>query len=159
KRLWAKIDLGYLSNTKMSDVLDASSNAVCMHLASILHSSQHLTDGHVSPKAMQRAVGGNDDDTQMLTETGLWHAPGHDCDECPQPDNGRVYVHNYLSHNVSSDKVQRQSDRARDAANARWAKKRKTGKKQDAQSNAPRMQDAYEPHATRMQDAMPDAML
>ena len=158
-RLWAKIDLGYLSNPKMSDVLDASSNAVCMHLASILHSAQHLTDGHVSPKTIQRTVGGNDDDTNILIEQGLWHAPEHDCEECPQPDEGRIYVHNYLNHNVSSDKVQRQSDNARKAANARWNKRGKTGTTGNADRNAKRMQGASEPHAERMQDAMQNAML
>ena len=158
-RLWAKIDLGYLSNPKMSDVLDASSNAVCMHLASILHSAQHLTDGHVSPKAMQRAVGGSDEDTEILTAQGLWHAPGHDCEECPQPEPGRVYVHNYLNHNISSDKVQQQSDNARKAANARWNKRRKSTTQDNADSNASRMQGASESHANRMQDAMPNAML
>ena len=53
-RLWARIDVGYFDNAKISDALDASSNAVTMHLASILHSAQHLTDGHVSPRSMSR---------------------------------------------------------------------------------------------------------
>lgn len=159
KRLWAKIDLGYLTNPKMADILDASSIAILMHLASILHCAQHLTDGHVSPKTMQRATGGSDDDTQLLVDQGLWHEPGHDCSECPQPEENRVYVHNYLEHNISSDKVKRQSENAKKAAQARWNKKSKS----KAKSDAPRMQDASEAHTPRMQDAMqgamPDAML
>ena len=97
KRLWAKIDLGYFSNPKVADVLDESTDAVCMHIASILHSGQHLTDGHVSPRAMQRAIGGSKDDTQLLIEHGLWHAPGHDCADCPEPEENRVYVHDFLA--------------------------------------------------------------
>lgn len=145
-RLWAKVDLGYLTNPKMSDVLDASSNAVCMHLASILHCAQHLTDGHVSPKAMTRAVGGDSKDIGILIKAGLWHEPGHECDECPQPEEGRVYVHNYLNHNVSSEKINRKSEQASRAAKARWDKKK--GKDSNAGRNA-----------DRMQSALPNAML
>lgn len=145
-RLWAKIDLGYLTNPKMSDVLDASSNAVLMHLASITHSAQHLTDGHVSPKAMQRVVGGDASDIKILVNAGLWHEPDHDCDECPQPEPGKVYVHNYLNHNVSSEKVNKKSKQASKAARARWDKEKKR------ERNAERMQ-------TALQDDMHDAML
>ena len=163
KRLWAKLDLGYFSNPKVSDVLDASSNAVLMHVASILHCAQHLTDGHVAPRAMQRAVGGTDEDTQLLVQNGLWHEPGHNCEDCPQPDSNRVYVHDYLQHNTSSDKVERRSASARKAAQARWAKAKDTTTRtapSTANSNAERMHNAQQ-HA--VQDAMPvdmqDAML
>lgn len=157
KRLWAKIDLGYFSNPKVADVLDESTDAVCMHIASILHSGQHLTDGHVSPRAMQRAIGGSNDDTQLLIEHGLWHAPGHDCADCPEPEENRVYVHDFLAHNRSSDKVERDSANAKKAARARWEKK-KNSKPQATPPDANRMQSASEPHADRMQTALQDAM-
>lgn len=120
KRAWAKVDLGYLTNPKMSDVLDASSTATLMHLASILHSAQHLTDGHVSPKAMQRAVGGSDVDADALIAAGLWHGPGHDCGDCPQPEPGKVYVHDYLEHNRSADETEKVSRARSEAARSRW---------------------------------------
>lgn len=141
-RLWAKVDLGYLTNPKMSDVLDASSNAPLMHLASILHCAQHLTDGHASARAMMRIVGGSADDIELLVKSGLWHEPGHECEECPQPEEGRIYVHNYLNHNVSSEKVNKKSEQASLAAKARWDKEREE-----------------ERNAERMQDALPNAML
>ena len=150
KRLWAKIDLGYLTNLKMSEVLDESTTAPLMHLASILHSAQHLTDGHASPKAMQRMVGGSTEDIAILVRAGLWHEPGHECDECPQPEQGRIYVHNYLDHNVSSKSIQEASQRGRKAANARWKKGANKPK------NANRMQDASNSHADGMQNAMLD---
>ena len=150
KRLWAKIDLGYLSNLKMSEVLDNSSTAPLMHLASILHCAQHLTDGHASPRAMQRLVGGSPDDVDLLIRSGLWHAPGHECDQCPQPDEGRIYVHNYLDHNVSSKEINDASERGRKAANARWENRKNKPK------NAKRMQSASDTHANGMQSAMLD---
>ena len=157
KRLWAKIDLGYFSNPKIADVLDESTDAVCMHIASILHSGQHLTDGHVSPRAMQRAIGGSKEDTQLLIDQGLWHAPGHDCADCPEPEENRVYVHDFLAHNRSSDKVERDSANAKKAARARWEKK-KNAKPKATPPDANRMQSASEPHADRMQTALQDAM-
>ena len=139
KRLWAKVDLGYLTNPKMSEVLDESTTAPLMHLASILHCAQHLTDGEASPRAMMRMVGGNAQDIDLLVKNGLWHEPRHECAECPQPEEGRIYVHNYLNHNVSSDKVSEKSEKARQAANERWAKER----------NAQGMQDASDAHTKR----------
>lgn len=139
KRLWAKVDLGYLTNPKMSEVLDESTTAPLMHIASILHCAQHLTDGEASPRAMMRMVGGNAQDIELLVKNGLWHEPGHECAECPQPEEGRIYVHNYLNHNVSSDKVSEKSEKARQAANERWAKER----------NAQSMRNASDAHAKR----------
>ena len=83
-RLWARIDVGYFDNAKISDALDASSNAVTMQLASILHSAQHLTDGHINPSVARRKVGGTKEDERVLIEAGMWHEAGHGCDRCPQ---------------------------------------------------------------------------
>ena len=144
-RLWARIDVGYFDNAKISDALDASSNAVAMHLASILHSAQHLTDGHVSPRSMQRKVGGTQQDTDALIELGLWHAENHDCPHCPQPEPGRVYVHNFLEHNRSRAQAEKVSTDAKRAAKARWNPEEKAeNKPNDAGRNAPGMPDAMQ---------------
>ena len=144
-RLWARIDVGYFDNAKISDALDASSNAVTMHLASILHSAQHLTDGHVSPRSMQRKVGGTQQDTDALIELGLWHAENHDCPHCPQPEPGRVYVHNFLEHNRSRAQAEKVSTDAKRAAKARWNPDEKPeNKPNDAGRNAPSMPDAMQ---------------
>lgn len=141
-RLWAKVDLGYLTNPKMSEALDASTTAPLMHLASILHCAQHLTDGEASARAMMRTVGGNAQDIELLLNAGLWHEPEHECEECPQPQEGKIYVHNYLNHNVSSEKVNKKSKQASEAARERWRKEKEEKR-----------------NADRMQDALPNAML
>ena len=149
-RLWARIDVGYFDNAKISDALDASSNAVAMHLASILHSAQHLTDGHVSPRSIQRKVGGTQQDTDTLIELGLWHAEGHDCPHCPQPEPGRVYVHNFLEHNRSRAQAEKVSTDAKRAAKARWNPEEKPeNKPNDAGRNAPSMPDAMQIRESR----------
>lgn len=120
KRAFAKFDVGYLDNPKMLDVMDASSNAILMHFASVLYCAQHLTDGVVASKAMQRKTGGTTDDVQILLESGLWHAPGHDCAGCPQPPAGKVYVHDFLEHNRDAAGVKRVSQVRSKAAKSRW---------------------------------------
>lgn len=120
KRAFAKFDVGYLDNPKMLDVLDASCNAILMHFASVLYCAQHLTDGFVASKAMQRKTGGTDDDVQILIESGLWHLENHDCDSCPQPPAGKVYVHDFLEHNRDSAEAKRVSEKRSKAAHARW---------------------------------------
>lgn len=120
KRAFAKFDVGYLDNPKMLPVLDASPNAVLMHFASVLYCAQHLTDGFVAPRAMQRRSGASADDTTILIDAGLWHAPGHDCGSCPDVPEGKAYVHDFLEHNRSSEGVKRASEAGKRAAQSRW---------------------------------------
>jgi hypothetical protein len=140
KRAFAKFDVGYLDNPKMADVLDSSLHAICMHFASVLHCSQHLTDGLVAPKAMQRKVGASDADTRILIDAGLWHGPEHQCEACweacPDIPENRVYVHDFLEHNRDAAEAKRVSKKRSDAAKARW--------NGDANSNANRMQSALQ---------------
>lgn len=120
KRAFAQFDVGYLDNPKMMDVLDSSLHAICMHFASVLYCAQHLTDGIVAPRAMQRKVGASDNDAQILIEAGLWHAPGHSCGPCPQPPAGKVYVHDFLEHNRDAAEAKRVSKVRSEAAKTRW---------------------------------------
>ena len=149
-RLWARVDVGYFDNAKISDALDASGSAVAMHFASILHCAQHLTDGHISPRTMQRKVGGTEQDTDLLVDLGLWHAEGHDCPDCPQPEAGRVYVHNFLEHNRSREETEAASSRAKKAAKARWKPdENPANKPDDAPSNASSMPNAKQSRESR----------
>lgn len=124
KRAFAKFDVGYLDNPKMLDVLDASSTAILMHFASVLYCAQHLTDGLVASKAMQRKTGGANEDVQILIDHGLWHTEGHSCDSCPQPPAGKVYVHDFLEHNRDSAEAKRVSGERSRAAKSRWNKEK-----------------------------------
>ena len=147
KRAFAKFDVGYLDNPKMADVLDSSLHAICMHFASVLHCSQHLTDGLVAPKAMQRKVGASDADTQILLDAGLWHGPEHQCDACweacPDIPENRVYVHDFLEHNRDAAEAKRVSKTRSQVAKEGW-EKRKAGTNGDANSNANSMQNAMQ---------------
>lgn len=142
KRAFATFDVGYFDNPKLEAMLVAMPRALLMHMRSILYASQHLTDGEVPPALMQMRVGGSTEDTEALIEAGVWHRPGHDCPECPQPSDKRVYVHNYLEHNRSKADAKRLSERAAKAADTRWgnatstASSNATSTKKRATSNA-----------------------
>lgn len=146
KRAFAKFDVGYLDNPKMLDVLDASSSAILMHFASVLYCAQHLTDGVVAAKAMQRKAGGTDADIQILLDAGLWHAPGHDCDGCPEPPEGKVYVHDFLEHNREAAHVKKVSQKRSEIATARHAAER------EAMQNALQNDDVCSAERERKKD-------
>lgn len=149
KRAFAQFDVGYLDNPKVMDVFDASPIAVCMHIASVLYCAQHLTDGVIAMRAMERKVGGTRSDSEALIAAGLWHLPGHDCENCPEVAEGKVYVHDYLQHNRSSEGVKGKSDAGKRGAAARWS-----GKKNDAN----RMRTASEAHSDPQSDSNETAM-
>jgi hypothetical protein len=153
KRAFAQFDVGYLDNPKIMEVFDASPIAICMHIASVLYCAQHLTDGVVSAGPMQRKAGGSADDTRLLVEAGLWHLPGHGCEFCPQPAEGKVYVHDYTEHNRTSDGVKRASQAGKRGAEALWEKKRAAQK-----NDADRMPIAYESHSDPQCDSDEIAM-
>lgn len=136
KRAFAVFDVGYLDNPKISDVFDASPIAVCMHFASVLYSAQHLTDGFIALRTMQRKAGGTAEDSRILIDAGLWHEPGHACEWCPEVPEGKVYVHDYTEHNRTSEGVKQRSSTAKDNANARWEKARQAKAAADASGNA-----------------------
>lgn len=154
KRAFALFDVGYLDNPKIMDVFDASPIAVCMHFASVLYCAQHLTDGVVAAGAMQRKAGGTPADTKILTDADLWHLPGHECEHCPQPGPGKVYVHDYTEHNRTSDGVKRASEAGKKGAEAMWEKRRNAGKG-TANGKAPRMRSASDPQSDEDEIAMP----
>jgi hypothetical protein len=151
KRAFAQFDVGYLDNPKIMEVFDASPIAVCMHIASVLYCAQHLTDGEITSGPMQRKTGGTAADTKLLVDNDLWHLPGHDCEFCPQPPQGKVYVHDYTEHNRTSEGVKRAAEAGKRGAAGRWGKKQ-----DDANRNANRMRSAYEPQCDPHSDVQCD---
>lgn len=150
KRAFAQFDVGYLDNPKIMDVLDESPTAVLMHAASVLYCAQHLTDGVIASGPMQRKVGGSGADTRLLIDKGLWHLPGHECQFCPEVEDGKVYVHDYTEHNRTSEGVKRSVEAGKKGAAARWNK--------NAVPNADRMRTAYESHSDPQCDSSEIAM-
>lgn len=128
KRAFFKLDVGYLMNPKVASLRNASSNALVMHVASVAYCAQHLTDGFIPVPLVMALGGGTTDDVALLGAYGMWHLPGHNCQDCPEVGPNQAYVHDFLEHNRSSDDVKKDKDKATKAARARW------GTKSDASS-------------------------
>jgi hypothetical protein len=103
---WAKFDVGYLGHPKL---LGLEPRLVLLHVASILWTTEHLTDGYVPDRALielssrvdlgptKRQWG-----ARSLVDRGLW-------DEC----SGGWVVHDYAVHNRSSLRENVETNRAR----------------------------------------------
>lgn len=58
-----------------------------------------------------------------LVDAGLWHTDGHDCQECPQPEEKDGYVfHDWLDINTSAEDVEKQREQQRKRQQKRRAK-------------------------------------
>lgn len=138
KRAFANLDVGYMQNPKLVALPFAMPNALLAHMQSVLYCAQHLTDGHAPEHLIRSLTNASESEGDHLVNIGLWHRPGHDCDDCPQPTDMHVYVHDYLEHNRSKAEVVAKSEAAKRGANARWNAERNAGSnaERNASSNA-----------------------
>lgn len=128
KRAYAKFDVGYMDNPKVSAVFDESPLAVLLHMRSIMYAAQHLTDGVVPMRTVMRMVGATQDDAALLIKHELWEDRGAD-----------VAVHDYLEHQRSAAQAKGAKEQGEKAARARWTPT--STPEPDAESNADSMQD------------------
>lgn len=132
-RQYVRISVDIIANPKLDAIDDPA--AGWAHVHAIVYCAQSLTDGHFSPRKVLSRAGVDPKLLDALVAEDLWHLPGHDCPECPQPREGFAYVHDYLKHQRSAAEV-RELTEARSAAGSkgaesRWGKpdaKRTTGK-------------------------------
>jgi len=73
-------------------------------LLALLYCRRNLTDGHF-PARLVRRWGGTDEAAGALVDATRWHAPGHGCDRCPQPEDGQLYLHDFLEYQNSKAEV------------------------------------------------------
>lgn len=100
---------------------------------------RNKTDGHFPAKVVRR-WGGNERMVDELVEAGRVHAAGHQCEDCPQPEDGSLYVHAYLEHQNS--RAQQDELSAKRAEAGRRGGKARHGKAADLQEQAPTKQVA-----------------
>jgi hypothetical protein len=98
---WAKVHTQYLSHPKL---LGLTPPAKLLHLASILWTAEHLTDGYVAPNALlevSRHVPTHPRHTrtyvQQLVDRALW-------DVVPEPQGGWI-VHDFTVHNAANTRA------------------------------------------------------
>lgn len=125
-RQYVRIAVDLPTNIKMNAMSDPIV-AIAATVIAICISAGSYTDGHVPINAIRRA--GIDDTTiKEMIQEGVWHDEHHDCERCPKPRAGKIFVHDYLRHQRSSTTVKELSSKraAAGAAGAerRWAKHR-----------------------------------
>lgn len=129
KRAYFKVDIGYLSNPKIAELMDETPRAVLLHLQCIAYSAQHLTDGVVPMRLAMRLACSAQSDLDACINAGLLR----------KVNATHIEVHDYLLHQRSAASVKGQSEKAKHAAQARWE-----AEKGDASGNADRMHDAMQ---------------
>lgn len=101
---WAKIDDGWWCHPKVM-ALDLAASG--LWASALSWSCAQKTP--LIPTRFPAMVGGNEALTKQLEATGLWHGPGHDCEECDDPDTGWV-VHNWFYWQFEHQHGLRRSD-------------------------------------------------
>ncbi|WP_166390274.1 hypothetical protein [Nocardioides ochotonae] len=145
---WVKFTDDFYDNLKMDHV---GPLGVALWAVGMGYCNRNLTDGVIHRSKALRLLdfeglvyeGESPDATADITITalvdaGLWHADGHNCDECVQPGRGRYVVHNYLEYQPSRRDVlaRREAEAARKAAARQKAAATKAASKKSAGSTA-----------------------
>ena len=98
---WAKIDTSWLRNPKVAPLCD---QAKLLHVASILWTAEHLTDGYIAATSLRQLCDSVPIGqrwqllrAQQLSEAGLW-------DPVPEPRGGWV-IHDYTVHNKAATRA------------------------------------------------------
>lgn len=145
-RFFAKMDVGYLSNPKISNLLDDNPRAVLLHFAAILYCRQHLTDGTFPIRQVVRVASasycGGQCDEQCESQ----------CDWCATLreslfeviDSRNARVHDYLEHQDSPEVVRRRKNAGMAGAAARWGHKKEPSKGSESQSESHASRNAEE---------------
>jgi hypothetical protein len=85
--------------------------------------AKYTTEGTLTA-AEVRKLGAKPSQVRALITAGLWHAPDHDCDRCPQPPPGGYQFHEWHK-NGNRTREQVEADRAAAAERQRRFRQRK----------------------------------
>lgn len=88
-------------------IVAAGGDASWLHVCGLAYASRNLSDGRI-PIGMVPRLSDRQDPMKLaerLCDVRLWHAAGHTCDRCPQPDVDEYIIHDYLEHQRSADHV------------------------------------------------------
>lgn len=121
-RFYAKIDVGYLTNPKISDLIDDNPRAITMHLAAILYCRQHIKDGAFPIRQAVRIASAS-----YCGSVCESHSEPQ-CDFCAavsaglfdRIDGRTARVHDYLEHQDSPEHILRRKKAGKAGAAARW---------------------------------------
>lgn len=113
---WIRLDTAFPANPKIMDLVDSGQHrAVVAHISMMCHVGRVGGDGYFSEGALRR-YGITKKDAAALVDAGLW---------LPAP--GGYQINDWAEYQVSDDAAQARSDKARRAAQKRWANRNGSG--------------------------------
>lgn len=124
-----KLTNGFPEHWKVEEV---GGDAGWLHVCALAYCSRNLTDGLI-PISIVPRLSDRENPKQIaraLLDVGLWHAAGHACKKCVQPDARHYVIHDYLDHQTSAE-------RARETSAKRAIAGQRGGKAKAAVGNLP----------------------
>lgn len=112
---WVRVDSNLHSNHKVLTLLSerGGDHALCVYVFALGYSGSQGTDGFV-PTAALGLMHGKAKDAQLLVDAGLWHEL-----------RGGYEIHGWRDYQPSDEESQKRSEKARQAAEKRWAMTKK----------------------------------
>lgn len=122
-----KLTNGFPEHWKVEEV---GGDAGWLHVCALAYCSRNLTDGLI-PISLVPRLSDRENPKQLaraLLDVGLWHAAGHECKKCVQPDARHYVIHDYLDHQTSAERA-RETSAKRAIAGQRGGKAKAAGNK------------------------------
>lgn len=108
---WIRLDTSFPDNPKIMDLVDHNQHRVVVgHISMMCHVGKTGTDGYF-PEGALRRYGITKKDAYTAAESGLW---------IPAPGGGFA-INDWAEYQVSDEAAKARSDKARRAAEKRWA--------------------------------------
>lgn len=143
-REYVRIAVDLPLNPKLASLGDDAALSGWLAVVAFCYCGQNLTDGEFIPGVVYRMAGLAPELGRGLIEVGMWHEPGHDCPDCPQPQPKRLLIHDYLKHQRSREEVQTLREK-KSAAGTKGAAKRWSGHTKSNPDRNPTMTGAIAP--------------
>lgn len=110
---WIRLDTAFPDNSKVMDLVDRGQHRVVVaHISMMCHVGKTGGDGYF-PEGALRRYGITKKDAQAAVDAGLW---------IPAP--GGYEINDWAEYQVSDEAAKARSDKARRAAQKRWANNR-----------------------------------
>lgn len=115
---WIRVDSALASNHKVLALLSerGGDHALCVYIFALGHSARQGLDGFI-PEIALGLIHGRKRDSDLLVQVGMWRS-------LP----GGFEVPDWMEYQPSGEESRRRSDKAKKAAEARWAKAQPTAK-------------------------------
>lgn len=114
---WVRLDTGFSQNPKILELVeDKKWQAIVLYVAGLGYSGQHGTDGFIPISALP-FLHGNKNHANQLLNVGLWN-----------PARGGFDINGWSDHQPSDEETKARKERAKAAAEVRWARIREASK-------------------------------